>query len=80
MCGQQKSEDPNSSPMADSAITRGGIHGLGSSLYSVDLPVFLGPETEMCGTVVLKLSGLYLSLSSPPSIVRAPFIEGYITW
>ena len=32
-CGRQKPEDPNLSPMADDAITQGGIGGLGSPVY-----------------------------------------------
>ena len=33
VCGWQKPEDPNLSPMADDTITQGGIQGLGSPLY-----------------------------------------------
>ena len=33
VCGWQKPEDPKLSPMADDAITQGGIWGLGSPLY-----------------------------------------------
>ena len=33
MCCQQKPKTPNLSPMADDAITWGGIRGLGSPLY-----------------------------------------------
>ena len=33
VCGQQKPEDSNLSPMVDDAITWGGIQGLESSLY-----------------------------------------------
>ena len=33
VCGQQKPENPKLSPMADDAIKRGGIGGLGSLVY-----------------------------------------------
>ena len=33
MCGLQNPEDPNMSPMADNAITRGSIGGLESPVY-----------------------------------------------
>ena len=33
MCGRQKPEDPQNKPMADDAITQGGIGGLVSLVY-----------------------------------------------
>ena len=42
MCGQQKPEDPNLSPMADDAITLGGIQGLESPFYVCSTPSQVG--------------------------------------
>ena len=48
--GQQKPEDPNLSQMADDAITRGGIRGLGSPSYICGYRPYMWHDQEEWAT------------------------------